>query len=130
MHGFVLVALLFIICHQTQTKHSAGKFGKAILHLHNRGRSYAFCGKELQSVVERKYDLTNTTQTVFQQVSIVQHQYMHHKPSSVFKVTGKKPNKSLVYVNTLGVCMLKIGTELNSLHLFQLFRIIHICMIQ
>lgn len=89
MHGFVLVALLFIICHQTQTRNSAGKVGKAILHLHNRERSYEFCGKELPSVVERKDHLTNTTQTVFQKVSVVQYPYVHHKPSLVFKVTGK-----------------------------------------
>lgn len=89
MYGFVLVALLFIICHQTQTKNSAGKVGKAILHWDNREHSSEFCGKELQSVAERKDHLTNTTQTVFQKVSIVQYLYMHHKPSLVLKATEK-----------------------------------------
>lgn len=89
-----------------------------------------FCGKELQSVAESKDHLTNTTQTVFQKVSIVQCLQVHHKPSLVFKLTRKIANKRLVHVNTSGVCMLKVSTELNSLHSFQLFRIIHICMIQ
>lgn len=87
MHGFVLVALLFIIRHQTNN--SIGKVGKAILHLHNRERSYTFSGKELQNTVERKDNLTNTTQTVFQKISIVQHLYMHHQPSLEFKGIGK-----------------------------------------
>lgn len=54
MHGFMLVALLSVIYHQTQTNNFAGKVGQVILHLHNKERSYVFYGKEMQSVVERK----------------------------------------------------------------------------
>lgn len=54
MHGFMLVALLFVIYHQTQTSNFTGKVGKVILHLHNRERSCVFYWKEMQSVVERK----------------------------------------------------------------------------
>lgn len=118
----------FHICHHIQSNNSIGKVGKAILRLHNRERSYAFCGKELQSVVERRDHLTNTTLTVFQ-VSIVQY---FCAPRTFLSVQSNRKitNKRLVYGNTWGVWMFKIGTELNSLHLFQLFRIIHICMIQ
>lgn len=62
---------------------------KLAKHLHNRERSYEFCGKELPSVVERKDHLTNATQTVFHKASVVKYPYVHHKPSLVFKVTGK-----------------------------------------
>lgn len=93
MHGFVLVALLFIICHQTQTNNSAGKVGEAILHLHNRECSCAFWGKELQSVVERNH-LTNTIQPVFQKVSIAQDLYVHYKPSLVFKEEENNKQKA------------------------------------
>lgn len=89
MHGFMLVALLFVIYHRTQTNNFAGKVGKVILHLHNRQRSYVFYGKEMQSVVEREKNLTNANQTLFQKVSILKYLYMHRKPSFRFKVTGK-----------------------------------------
>lgn len=71
----------------TQTNNSAGKVGKAILHLLNREHSYEFCGKELQSVAEK---ITSQTQLrLFQKVSIVQYLYMHHKPPLVLKATVK-----------------------------------------
>lgn len=56
MHGFMLVALLFVIYiyHKTQTNNFAGKVDKVILHLHNRGHSDVFYGKEMQSMLKRK----------------------------------------------------------------------------
>lgn len=92
MHGFVLVAFLFTICHQTQTNNSIGKPGKAILHLQQRTFICVLWEGTPKCGWKKKDHLTNTTQTVFQKVSIVQYR-VHHDPSLVFKVTGKQQTK-------------------------------------
>jgi len=109
----------------------SAKVGKVILRLHNREHSRAFYGKEMQSVVERKQKdhLTNTNPAAFQKAGTPKYLYVHRKPSFRFKVPGKHQTKAPCML-LCWACTLKRDTELNSLHLFQLFRIIHICMIQ
>lgn len=89
MHGFVLGAPLFIICHQTQANNFAGKVGKVILHLHNRGKEFLWEGTAKCGWKKREKIISQTQIRLFQRVSILQYLYMHNKPSFMLKVTGK-----------------------------------------